>query len=168
MQRWLSEASDLILLVLGQSRTPVQRGLLAFFGLIALLGVMKLFTHASRDTDAGWPRRIFAAALFLVVTLASVIATRLYINPHVASIAVRHVVTVAVPVVGVLAFAIPLMAALMRVDYVGAMIGALTGTIACAVVILAVGAITDSVSGGNRSFSKVRKRTDTIDSFIER
>ena len=93
--------------------------------------------------------------------------SRLYINPQLTRVALRHIVTIALPVVAILIVAIPLMALLMRVDYVGAMIGTLTGTIACVVVILVVGAITDSVSGGNRSFSRVRKRTDTIDNFIE-
>ena len=56
MHRWLHEAGELIVLVLGPSRSPLQRGILFFLGLLALLGVMKLFTHASRDTDAAsWP-----------------------------------------------------------------------------------------------------------------
>lgn len=168
MKAWLRETTEITNFVLGKPGTTSEAVIIAAAGVLALLLVMKAFSSAAGSGDSGWVRRIVSAALMLAVVLFTAVAASYFITPRVHDALLDKVALFGLPVVALLFVAVPLMAVLLKTRYSGALTAAALSMLACIVAVVVVGAICDSFRGGDRGFSQVKRRTDTLDRFMDR
>jgi len=168
MKAWPRETTEIMNFVLGKPSTTSEAVVIGAVGVLALLLVMKAFSSAAGSGDSGWARRIVSAVLMLAVALFTAVATSCFITPQVHDVLLDKVALFGLPLVALLFIAVPLMAVLLKTRYGGALTAAAISMFACIVATLVVGAICDSFRGGNRGFSQVKQRTDTLDRFMDR
>ena len=166
MNRWLAAVAAVLDWMLGRPETMVQAVVPGAFGALTLLVVLRFAAQAQGGYDAGWLRRAVGTAILAATALAAAGAARAYAVPRLHASWPRFAVTVGLPVLAVLALAVPLLMLLLHRRY-GTTVGAVAVSVfACAIVLVVANAVMDSVRGGNVSFLNVKRRTRTIDHFI--
>lgn len=153
--------------VLGaHAHVPTVLGI-AFLAIAVLLLIMQAITRACGGCDTGWTRRTLATAMLLIVGVSVIVTNVLFVLPHITPPVLRRIAMGGIPLLVLATIVIPAMGWLMRTRYWVTLMSTLISLIACSVVLAASNAVIDSLQGGNRGFSIVKHRTDTLDRFMD-
>ena len=127
---------------------------------------MPTITSASRADHGGWTRQLGAAVTGIILALLATTATAVYVIPLIESGALRVLVLIGAPVVTTLAVGVPLQRLILKSPYIDTLMAFGGGLFACAVCVVVVSAVFDSMRGGQFEFARVRNRTNAIERVI--
>ena len=166
MNEWFMKAKDLIVLALGNGHSSTERVIIAACGVLAFFLTLKIFTKEDGGANSAWIRRFLAAVLILGSVLLSSVAADIWVIPYVTNDILQKAIFIVIPVLTIVVITAPLLMLVLRKDYGGTLVTAMSALIACYIVVFTIGFIVDSFSGSDKEFRSLKRRTHDIDEFI--
>jgi hypothetical protein len=168
MQAWLSACESLVGRLMGFPRAAGEMGLLLFVAILSLVVIMRVVAGAMGIADRGQGRQILSVALGVMVLVAAGGLVSAHLIRLLPQNILRVLVAVGVPLLAGLAVAVPLQMLVLKSRYMPTLIAFAGAVGSCILLLLLVNAVLDSVRAGGEESSKIRKRKQVVEDFINR
>lgn len=165
MQAWITELGRLTGALFGKPGA-VEVIAMAALAIPAYVFVFTKVADITGSQASNWRRTALMLIVALIVVVPAAVAAGLYVEPGVASTAVKRWVPLAGAVVALLLIPVTLSCFVQKISYVKSLLVYVLSVAAVIGVILLVKGASGAVGHGGKVFDKTKDRTDTINEVI--
>lgn len=168
MDAWLRELLDIVQLVLGRPQTSIEYSILLVLGIVVLMLAMYMVGSALRIPNLGLFRRALAMTIGLSCLVCAWVGVQMYVLPYVRVSWLRLALSIGLPALSAVLIITPVQQAILRSAYAATLITFVVSIAVTGFVIILANSVADAVYDGNLDSERIKSRTESIDSIIER
>lgn len=166
MDVWLKAARDVLELLLGEPATAAQGWTILAMSFIACIIVLKLMGGAVGGTNAFIDSSVICSLIGFLLVLVCLTAVKMYVPRDIYLNNCVWLLPAAGVVLSLIVIA-PLISAIMKTGYIGALTAWVVSLIVVAGIILLAGALLDAIEAGEKDATKIRRRRDALEEILQ-
>jgi len=163
MEAWKNELVKVIAALMGGPDTAVEMWAALAVAVFSCVAAMRLTAGVFGLGVSSWPRALFATLVPVALSLAAVVALRIYLPGSVDSPAARLACQIGAAVVIALGVGVPLQCLLLKGNYVEALLNLCASLAIAALVTIGFRAGWEAVTSGRSNMAGVKRRKEMID-----
>ena len=168
MNIWIRELTEITHFLLGQPKSQVEFGVLFILAIAGLLLAMYMVGSATRIPNLGTLRRALALVVGVGCLMCVWVAVQTHVLPHVEVPWARLAVEIGIPVVAMLLIVVPVQQVILRSSYASTLITFVVSIALTALILVLAHFAMGAIETGQRDSGVIKRRTESVDSLIDR